>query len=93
MAEVASAELVARERYLESTGSRRFIRFWAEFIRRRPLGTAGAALILIMIAAAALADVIAPYDPVKINFADLLQGPSSRHLLGTDPFGRDVFSR
>jgi peptide/nickel transport system permease protein len=93
MAGVASAELIARRRYLESTGSRRFVRFWGEFIRRRPLGTAGAILILIMIAAAALADVIAPYDPVKINFADLLQGPSSRHLLGTDPFGRDVFSR
>ena len=84
---------IARRRYLESTGRRRFVRFWADFIRRRPRGTAGAVLIVLMLVTAALADRIAPYDPVEIRFSDLLQGPSLQHLLGTDPFGRDVFSR
>src|SRR5438876_11288146 len=46
-----------------------------------------------MLLTAAFADRIAPYDPVEIRFSDLLQGPSLQHLLGTDPFGRDVFSR
>jgi peptide/nickel transport system permease protein len=90
---VPEADDIARHRYLESTGSRRFIRFWRDFIRRRPLGTAGAVLILLMLLTAAFADRIAPYDPVEIRFADLLQPPSFEHLLGTDPFGRDVFSR
>jgi peptide/nickel transport system permease protein len=90
---VIESEDVARRRYLESTGPRRFARFWADFIRRRPLGTAGAVLILLMLFTAAFADRIAPYDPVEIRFADLLQPPSLQHLLGTDPFGRDVFSR
>jgi len=92
-AAVVESEDVARRRYLESTGPRRFARFWREFIRRRPLGTAGAVLIIVMLATAAFADRIAPYDPVEIRFSDLLQGPSLQHLLGTDPFGRDVFSR
>ena len=92
-AAVRDSDDVARRRYLESTGSRRFVRFWRDFIRRRPLGTAGAVLIILMLFTAAFADRIAPYDPVEIRFADLLQPPSFEHLLGTDPFGRDVFSR
>jgi peptide/nickel transport system permease protein len=87
------AEDLAKRRYLESGGRRRFVRFWREFIRRRPLGTAGAVLIVIMLLAAAFADVVAPYDPTAIDFADLLLPPSPEHLLGTDNFGRDVFSR
>jgi peptide/nickel transport system permease protein len=87
------AEERARRRYLEDTGTRRLARFAGDFIRRRPLGTAGAVLILVMVFAAAFADVIAPYDPVKTNFADFLKPPSGEHLLGTDNFGRDIFSR
>ena len=90
---VRDANDTAKRRYLESTGRRRFVRFWREFVRRRPLGTAGAVLIILMLLTAAFADRIAPYDPVEIRFSDLLQGPSFQHLLGTDPFGRDVFSR
>ena len=89
----SSAEDIAKRRYLESTGRRRFVRFWADFIRRRPLGTAGAVLIIVMLLAAAFADVVAPYDPTAINFPDLLKPPSPEHLLGADNFGRDVFSR
>src|SRR5439155_8503595 len=92
-ATVREADDTARRRYLESTGRRRFVRFWREFISRRPLGSAGAVLIIVMLLTAAFADRIAPYDPVEIRFSDLLQGPSLQHLLGTDPFGRDVFSR
>jgi peptide/nickel transport system permease protein len=88
-----AAEDIAKRRYLESTGRRRLVRFWSEFIRRRPLGTAGAVLIIVMLVAAAFADVVAPYDPTAINFPDLLKPPGPDHLFGTDNFGRDVFSR
>lgn len=87
------AEEIAKRRYLESTGGRRFVRFWRDFVRRRPLGTAGAVLIVIMLLTAAFAHVVAPYDPTAINFTDLLRPPAPDHLLGTDNFGRDVFSR
>jgi len=89
----SSADEIAKRRYFESTGRRRFVRFWADFVRQRPLGTAGAVLIIVMLLAAAFADVIAPYDPTAINFPDLLKPPSAAHLLGADNFGRDVFSR
>ena len=87
------AEALARERYFESTPRKRFVRFWGEFIRRRPLGAFGLLLVLVMIAAAILADRIAPYDPTALSFKDLLLPPSPEHLFGTDNFGRDVFSR
>jgi peptide/nickel transport system permease protein len=87
------AEELARQRFLADTGRRRFGRFVGEFIRRRPLGTAGAVLILVMVLAAAFADVIAPYDPVEVSFADFLVPPGPAHLLGTDNFGRDIFTR
>ena len=87
------AEALARKRYFESTPRRRFVRFWRDFFRRRPLGAFGLVLVLVMILAAVLADRLAPYDPTAIAFKDLLQPPSPEHLLGTDNFGRDVFSR
>ena len=87
------AEAAARKRYFESTTRRRFIRFWREFVTRRPLGAFGLVLVFVMIIAALLADRLAPYDPTAISFKDLLQPPSPEHLLGTDNFGRDVFSR
>ncbi len=34
-----------------------------------------------------------PYSTTRMNAAEIFQGPSIRHLFGTDNFGRDVFSR
>lgn len=89
----SNAEELARKRFLESTPRKRFVRFWSEFIRRRPLGAFGLFLMIVMILSAIFADRIAPYDPTAIEFKDLLLPPSPEHLMGTDNFGRDVFSR
>jgi len=63
------------------------------FTRQRPLGAVGAAIIVIMIAAAVLAGFVAPYDPLVTDYTRMLQAPSSFHWFGTDSFGRDVFTR
>ncbi|MGH7823654.1 MAG: ABC transporter permease [Candidatus Binatia bacterium] len=63
------------------------------FARRRPLGAIGAAIIVVMILAAALAGLIAPYNPLDTDYAAMLQAPSAAHWFGTDAFGRDVLSR
>ena len=63
------------------------------FTRQRPLGAAGAAIIGIMVAAALLAGLISPYDPLATDYEKMLQAPSSFHWFGTDSFGRDVFTR
>ncbi len=53
----------------------------------------GLAMLLPLVLAAVLANVIAPYDPLKLDLAHSLARPSRVHLLGTDEFGRDLLSR
>jgi peptide/nickel transport system permease protein len=64
-----------------------------DFARQRPLGAVGAAVVVLMIAVALTATLIAPYDPLGVDFAAMLSAPSATHWLGTDSFGRDVLSR
>ncbi|PWU21738.1 MAG: ABC transporter permease [Candidatus Rokuibacteriota bacterium] len=63
------------------------------FARRRPLGAIGALIVIVMLVVALVAPLIAPYDPVAVDFGAMLSPPSARHWLGTDAFGRDVLSR
>jgi peptide/nickel transport system permease protein len=63
------------------------------FVRQRPLGAIGGALILLMALMAATAGVLAPFDPLETDYAAMLSAPSAAHWLGTDAYGRDVFSR
>jgi peptide/nickel transport system permease protein len=53
----------------------------------------GSVLIGTVVAAALLSFVWLPFDPNALDFASQLTGPSSQHWLGTDEFGRDLFSR
>ena len=55
--------------------------------------TAGGALLVALVGMAAFAPLITGYDPIQTNYADALKGPSLRHPLGTDRYGRDLFSR
>jgi peptide/nickel transport system permease protein len=63
------------------------------FAQQRPLGAAGALIVLGMALAALLADIIAPGDPQASNYTLMLRPPSAEHWLGTDSFGRDILSR
>jgi peptide/nickel transport system permease protein len=53
----------------------------------------GLAVIVVLVTSALLAPWVAPYDPSKMDVRARLQGPSLKHVLGTDNFGRDIFSR
>ena len=53
----------------------------------------GLAIFLIVVAAAIFAPLIAPHDPLDQDVLDRLKPPSAEHLLGTDYYGRDTFSR
>ncbi len=59
----------------------------------RKAGVAGAVLVTGILVAAIAAPWIAPYDPIEVDFASQLKGPSAKHLLGTDEMGRDILSR
>jgi peptide/nickel transport system permease protein len=56
-------------------------------------GVAAAGVLLILVAAAILAPVVAPYHPNSEDLLNLYAGPSGAHLLGTDELGRDLLSR
>lgn len=53
----------------------------------------GGTIVAAYVLAAVLAPWIAPDDPLKQHIVDLLHGPSSTYLLGTDAVGRDEVSR
>lgn len=53
----------------------------------------GGIVFLILVILAVFAPLIAPYDYLTVNPANKYAGPSAEHLLGTDQFGRDIFSR
>jgi peptide/nickel transport system permease protein len=61
-------------------------------IRRYPIGCLGAAIVIMVVALALLADVITPYDPVW-QIDERLTPPNADYILGLDEFGRDVYSR
>ena len=50
-------------------------------------------VLLIMVLLAIFAPLISPYDPTQINPMMRLKPMSIEHWLGTDAYGRDVFSR
>ncbi|MGO2029859.1 MAG: ABC transporter permease [Glutamicibacter ardleyensis] len=52
----------------------------------------GAILVAAVVLAALLSFIWTPYNPVQAFPADRLQGSSAAHLMGTDRYGRDVFS-
>lgn len=73
--------------------TRSLLHAFARFCRRKPLGAVSLVVVVTLIAVAALANVIAPYDPTAPHYTALLKGPSARFLMGTDQMGRDVLSR
>ena len=62
------------------------------FVRTKPLGAVGGLIVLLLVVVAALAPVLAPYDP-RSTPAMPWEAPNSEFLLGADYVGRDVMSR
>ena len=52
-----------------------------------------AAVLTMIVIVTLLSPWLAPFDPLEMNPMNRLQGPSDANLLGTDPFGRDIYSR
>jgi ABC-type dipeptide/oligopeptide/nickel transport system permease subunit len=60
---------------------------------RHRLSVIGTIIIVLTVLIALFAPVLAPYNPTKTDMRSTLQGPSIKHLLGTDHLGRDALSR
>jgi len=69
---------------------------WKRFVRvffQRRIVIFGLTILVTLAVVAIFAQQLAPYDPYKQDLHNILQQPSSDHLLGTDPIGRDTLSR
>ena len=75
------------------------VAYMGRFLWRDRSGIIGLVMFLIVVFAALLAPVIAPYDPLEQNLRDAKMPPawseegSWDHVLGTDNLGRDLLSR
>jgi oligopeptide transport system permease protein len=71
-------------------------RFWRDTVRRfarnRP-AVAGAAVVVLVVAACAVGPTLSPHDPYALDFSQDTQWPSAAHPFGTDLFGRDLATR
>lgn len=83
----------ARREVDEYPAGQRALLLVGRFARRRPLGALGAAVLVLLLVTAVVPDRLAPYPYDDFQLSERLQGPSTRHLFGTDEQGRDVLSR
>jgi peptide/nickel transport system permease protein len=60
---------------------------------RTPAFVTGVGITGVVVLLALLAPVIGRYSPAQQNLLATLQGPGAAHWLGTDEFGRDIWSR
>ena len=65
---------------------------WLRRLARNPNALTGALILLIFVLAALLADIVSTHNPTRLVPENRLQAPSAQHYLGTDEFGRDVYS-
>jgi peptide/nickel transport system permease protein len=62
-------------------------------LRRNRLALFGLTVLVLLAAMTILAPWVAPYDPTKMDYNNLVAPPGSVHLFGTDDLGRDILSR
>ncbi|PZQ45704.1 MAG: ABC transporter permease [Rhodovulum sulfidophilum] len=60
---------------------------------RKPLGAAGALVVILFVAVALAAPLLMTHDPYLIDGARVLRPPGPENWLGTDELGRDLWSR
>ena len=66
--------------------------YWRR-LRRQPVALAGTVIFVLFLLMALFGPLVAPYDYAAQDASIRLQAPSLQHPMGTDNFGRDVFSR
>ena len=65
----------------------------ARFCRKKPLGAAGGAIMLVIFLTALFADQLQTHDPIATDSVNTLAPPGREHFLGSDHLGRDIYSR
>lgn len=69
---------------------------WRRFVRRfrrQRMGMVALGVVALLLLLMAIGPAISPFDPSEPDYNALMEVPSAKHWLGTDDFGRDIFSR
>jgi peptide/nickel transport system permease protein len=82
------AELKRAGANIDSTWSR-----FTYYVRRYPLGAAGAIIVIAFVVIALFAPVFTSFDPTTTNPRASLAPPGGDHILGADFMGRDMWAR
>jgi peptide/nickel transport system permease protein len=95
---MATTEAAILDVYAVRPERSRFVRYRTtllNFARHKPLGAFGGLVVLMLLLMAAFPGVFATHDPnpQPPPITERLEGPSGSHIMGTDQFGRDVYSR
>ena len=93
---VAADASAAQTAERKATGKKRASSYWAvswNIFKRNRMGMVCLVIVALLTLVAILAPVLAPYDPDAQNLGNALAAPGAAHLMGTDEFGRDIFSR
>jgi peptide/nickel transport system permease protein len=96
MSEVPTPQDTASPVAIQGGDSRKSRSLWADAFRRlirNPGSVTGAVILLLLILIALFAPYVTRYDPIEIVAADRLKPPGGQYWLGTDSFGRDIFTR
>ncbi|MFC1935865.1 ABC transporter permease [Chloroflexota bacterium] len=78
---------------IEAPWTTRLRRAAWHFCKKKPLGALGLVICVGAVLVGLFAPVVATHDPLAQDAWDRLQSPSTSHWLGTDDFGRDLYSR
>jgi peptide/nickel transport system permease protein len=70
-----------------------YLDVWVQMVRRKPLGTLGGVIVLVMLLAAVGAEVITPYGFAQTSLRERYVAWSPAHWMGTDQLGRDMLTR
>lgn len=73
--------------------ARAALRVFGRFCRSQPLGALALVVLMLLGVAALFGPQLAPHDPLATRFDAVTQPPGAGHWMGTDSYGRDVYSR
>ena len=92
MAEVADTTLRIDRAALRTPAHSQWYLAWRQF-RRHKLALVSAFVLLILFFLVFLAPFLAPYRYDAIDMRSIRKPPSTKHVMGTDDIGRDLFTR
>ena len=70
-----------------------YVDVWIQMLRRKPLGTVGAVIVIVMVGAAVFAELLSPYGFAQTSLRERFISMNASHWLGTDQLGRDLLTR